>query len=72
MHMRDLYPNYFQVPVSARAKQYSIPFPIYMNKEVFQSVAKDEIFIRNHDFHQLDELVSVALLSDYFCLVISF
>ena len=26
-HMRDLYPNYFRVSVTARTKQYSIPFP---------------------------------------------
>ena len=33
--MRDLYPNNFRVPVVARAEQYSIPFPIYMDKEAF-------------------------------------
>ena len=33
--MSNSYPNYFQVLVAARRKQYSIPFPIYMNKEAF-------------------------------------
>ena len=51
MHMRDLYPNYFRVPVAARADQYSTPFLVYMNKDAFQSVAEDGLFIRNHDFH---------------------
>ena len=37
-HMRDLYPNYFRVPVAARAEQYSISFPVYMNKEAFHLV----------------------------------
>ena len=34
-HMRDLYPNYFQVPMVARAERYSIPFLVYINKEAF-------------------------------------
>ena len=34
-HMRDLYPNYFQVPMAARVQQYSIPFPDYIKKEAF-------------------------------------
>ena len=70
--MRDLYPNYFRVPVVARTKQYYISFPIYINKKAFQSMAEDEMFIRNHDFHQSVELVRAALLGYYFCLVISF
>ena len=51
MHMRDLYPNYFQVLVATHAEKYSIPFPVYMNKEAFQMVAEDRMLIRNHDFH---------------------
>ena len=50
-HMCDLYTNYFQVPVAARVEQYSIPFPIYMNKEASQSVAEDGMLICNHDFY---------------------
>ena len=34
-HMRDLYPNYFQVPMAARVERYSIPFLVYINKEAF-------------------------------------
>ena len=56
-HMRDLYPNYLRVPVVARVEQYYISFPVYMNKEAFQSVAEDEMLIRNHDFHRSTELV---------------
>ena len=48
-HMRDLYPNYFQVPVEARAKHYTIPFSVYIDKEAFQSVVEDGMLIRNHD-----------------------
>ena len=60
--MRDLYLDYFQVPMTTRAEQYSILFPIYMNKEAFHSVAEDEMLIRNHDFHQSVELVCADLL----------
>ena len=48
VHMRDLYPNYFRVPVAACAEQYSILFPVYLSKEAFQSMAEDGMFIRNH------------------------
>ena len=34
-HMHDLYPNYFRVPVAARAEQYTIPLALYMDKEAF-------------------------------------
>ena len=55
--MRDLYPNYFQVLVVARSEQYSISFPVYMNKEAFRSMAEDGMLIRNHDFQRSAELV---------------
>ena len=58
-HICDLYPNYFQVPMVARVKQYTIPFPIYMDKEAFQPVAEDGMLIRNHDFHRSAKLVCV-------------
>ena len=57
-HMRDLYPTLLRVPMAAHAEQYSIPFPGYMDRETFQRVAKDEMLIRNHDFHQSYKLVS--------------
>ena len=71
-YMHDLYLNYFRVPVAAHIEQYSISFLVYMNKEAFQLVAKDGMFIRNHDFHRSAELVLAALLGYYFFLVISF
>ena len=43
--------------MAARIEQYTIPFPVYMDKEAFLSVAEDEMLIRNHDFHRLAELV---------------
>ena len=57
-HMRDLYPTLLRVPMAACVKQYSIPFRSHMDREIFQRVAKDEILIRNHDFHQSAKLVS--------------
>ena len=41
----------------ARAEQYTIMFPVYMDKEAFQSVAEDRMLTRNHDFHRSAELV---------------
>ena len=58
-HMLDLYPNYFRVPVAARAEQYTIPFLVYMDKEAFQSMVEDRMLICNHDFHRSAELVCV-------------
>ena len=34
-HMRDLYSNYFWIPVVAFLEQYTIPLPIYMDKDAF-------------------------------------
>ena len=56
-HMRDLYPNYFRVPMVAHVEQYTISFLVYMDKEAFQLVAEDGMLIRNHDFHRSAELV---------------
>ena len=58
MRMHDLYPAYYRIPVAARSKHYSIPFPAHMDKDAFQSVANDGMFIRNHSFHWSVELVS--------------
>ena len=57
VHMRNLYSNYFRIPVAARSEHYTIPLPVYMDKDAFQPVAKDGMLIRNHDFHPSDELV---------------
>ena len=43
--------------MAARADQYSISFPVNMNKEAFQLVTEDGMLIRNHDFHRSPELV---------------
>ena len=70
-HMRDLYPNYFLIPVAARAKQYSISFPTYLSKVAFQSVANDGMLICNHDFYRSTELVRDTLLGCYLYAAIS-
>ena len=70
--MHDLYPNYFLVPVAAYAERYSILFPIYMNKEAFQLVAEEGMYICNHDFHRSTKLVHAALLGFCFYLVALF
>ena len=72
VHMRDLYLNYFRVPVAARSEQYSIPFPVCLTKEAFQSMVEDGMFICNHDFHQSTKLVRGAFLGCYLCMVILF
>ena len=51
-HMHDLYPTLLRVSMVARAEQYSISFPGYLDKETFQRVAEDGMLIRNHNFHQ--------------------
>ena len=59
VHMRDLYPNYFRIPMVAQSKRNTIPLPIYMDKDAFQPMAEDGMLIRNHDFHRSTELVCV-------------
>ena len=71
VHMRNLYPNYFQILVAPRIEHYSISFPTYLSKEAFQSVAEDGMCIRNHDFYRSVELVCDALLGCYLCAAIS-
>ena len=56
-HMRKLYPNNLRIPVVALGKEYSIPFPSYMDKKSYQRVAEDEMYIGNHDFDETVELV---------------
>ena len=57
VHMLELYPNLLRIPVVACVKEYSIPFPGYIDKKSYQHVAKDGMFIRNHDFDETAELV---------------
>ena len=67
-HMRDLYPHSICIPVVARYKEYSIPFPNYMDKGSYQRVADDEMYIHNHDFNETAKLV----WPDFLCLSIGF
>ena len=46
--------------MAARVEQYSISFLVYMNKEAFQSMDKNEMLIRNHNFHRLAKMVRAA------------
>ena len=57
VHMPDLYPNYFRIPVATRSEQYTILLPVYMDKEAFQPMAEDGMLICNHEFHRSTELV---------------
>ena len=56
-HMRELYPDLLQIPMAAHVEEYSIPFPNYMDKKSYQRMAMDGMFIRNHDFDEMVELV---------------
>ena len=69
--MRDLYPNYFRITIAACAEQYSIPFPAYLSKESFQSVAEDGMFIHKQDFYRLAELVRGTVLNCFLYATIS-
>ena len=71
VHMRNLYPNNFRILVAPLIEHYFIPFPTYLSKEAFQSVAEDGMFIRNHDFYRSVEQLRDALLGCYLCAAIS-
>ena len=58
-HMRDLYPTLLRVPVVARAEEYTIPFPGFMDRKSFHCVAEDEMCIRDHDYNEMAELLSL-------------
>ena len=58
-HMRDLYPNNLRMPMVARVEKYSTPFPSYIDKKSYQHVAKDGMYIHNHDFDETVELVCI-------------
>ena len=57
-HMHDLYQTYYQVPMVAHSKHYTILFHAHTDKDAFQSMANDRMFICNHNFYWLAELVS--------------
>ena len=58
MCMHDLYSNYFWMPMTARSEQYSIPLPVYVDKEDIQPMAEYLMFIRNHNFQRSIESAS--------------
>ena len=68
VHMRDLYPHSFHVPVVAHGEEYSIPFPVNLDKMSYQRVAEDEMYMRNHNFDETIELVWLNLQ----CLTVCF
>ena len=45
VHMRELYPKNLRIPVVDSAEEYSILFPIYMDKKSYQRVAEDGMFM---------------------------
>ena len=61
VHMHDLYPHNFRVLTVAHGEEYSIPFPINLDKRSYQRVAEDGMYMRNHDFGETVELVWLNL-----------
>ena len=55
--MHELYPTNLRIPEVALSKEYSIPFPDYLEKKSYQRVVEDGMYIRNHDFNETAELV---------------
>ena len=55
--MRDLYPTLLRVLVVARAEEYSVPFPDYLDKKSFHHAVEDKMSICNHDFNESAKLV---------------
>ena len=43
--MRDLYPTLLRLPVVARAKEYYVPFPSYLDRKSFQRVVEDGMLL---------------------------
>ena len=60
-HMRDLYPHSFCLPAAAREEEYSISFPVSLDKSPYQHVAENGMYMRNHDFDDTTELVWLNL-----------
>ena len=56
-YMRELYSNLLRMPVAARAEEYSVPFPSYMDNKSYQRVVENGMFIRNHELDETVELV---------------
>ena len=59
--MLDLYPHSFHVPAVAHGEEYSISFPVNLDKRSYQHVAEDGMYMYNHDFDEIVELVLLNL-----------
>ena len=57
INMHELYLTNLRIQVRAVSEEYSIPFPSYMDGKSYEHVAKDGMYIRNHDFNETVELV---------------
>ena len=55
--MRELYPTNLRISMVALTKEYSIPFPGYLDKKSYQRVGEDGMYICNHDFNETTEIV---------------
>ena len=60
-HMCDLYPHGFRVAAVAHGKEYSISFPVNLDKRSYQRLAEDGMYMHNHDFYETTELVWLNL-----------
>ena len=47
----------------ALVEEYSIPFPIYLDKKSYLRMAEDEMLLRKYDFNETVELVCSNLFS---------
>ena len=56
-NMHELYPTNLRISVVDLSKEYTIPFPVYLDGKSYQHVVKDGMYIRNHDFNETTELV---------------
>ena len=56
-NMRDLYPTNLCISVVALSEEYSISFPDYLDKKPYQLVVEDRMYLHNHDFNEMFEMV---------------
>ena len=65
-HLHDLYPTMLRMPVTVRTggqgKEYNISVPCSSNKEDLLQMIKDGMQVRNRNFDQSTELVSLEAL----------
>ena len=65
-HLHDLYPKMLWMPVTVRAggqgEEYNISVPCSNSKEDLQQMIEDGIQVRNRNFDQSTELVSLEAL----------